>query len=310
MNIKQLNYFLTIAECSSIASAARKLKIAQPALSLQISKLEHELKTVLFSRGSKGVRLTESGNIFKSHARLMLAQLDKAIADLSELEGSPKGTIVIAMNQATDNLLALPLCRAVEQKYPGIDLDLRTGLSYEVVNMVNRGEADLAIIYEDGQKTDNINKELLIKENLLFATKPENNDQKNTIEYKELSQYELVITSEKESQGYIIEKYEKSTGIKLNKRRPYGQLLTSLRFACEGYCHLLLPSSAFYHLEKSGLLKSFKVVEPEIYRNVYIAVDSNRPVRNISLEIIKIIKSLTKQANKDGTWLGRLPSDS
>jgi len=310
MNIKQLNYFLTIAECSSIASAARKLKIAQPALSLQVSKLEHELKTVLFSRGSKGVRLTESGNIFKSHARLMLAQLDKAIADLSELEGSPKGTIVIAMNQATDNLLALPLCRAVEKKYPEIDLDLRTGLSYEVVNMVNRGEADLAIIYEDGQKTDNINKELLIKENLLFATKPENNDQKNTIEYKELSQYELVITSEKESQGYIIEKYEKSTGIKLNKRRPYGQLLTSLRFACEGYCHLLLPSSAFYHLEKSRLLKSFKVVEPEIYRNVYIAVDSNRPVRNISLELIKIIKSLTKQANKDGTWLGRLPSDS
>jgi len=58
------------------------------------------------------------------------------------------------MNQATDNLLALPLCRAVEKKYPEIDLDLRTGLSYEVVNMVNRGEADLAIIYEDGQKTD------------------------------------------------------------------------------------------------------------------------------------------------------------
>lgn len=310
MNIKQLNYFLTIAECSSIASAARKLKIAQPALSLQISKLEHELKTVLFSRGSKGVRLTESGNIFKSHAHLMLAQLDKAIADLSELEGSPKGTIVIAMNQATDNLLALPLCRAVERKYPGIDLDLRTGLSYEVVNMINRGEADLAIIYEDGQKNENINKELLIKENLLFATKSKHNSKNNTIDYKDLCQYELVITSEKESQGYIIEKYEESTGIKLNKRRPYGQLLTSLRFACEGYCHLLLPSSAFYHLEESGLLNSFKVIEPEIYRNVYIAVNANRPVRNISLEIIKIIKSLTKKANNDGFWQGCLPSDS
>lgn len=308
MNIKQLNYFLSVAECKSIASAARELKIAQPALSLQISKLEHELKTTLFSRGVKGVQLTESGNIFKEHVRLMITQLDKAVADLSELDGSPKGTIVIAMNQATDNILALPLCRAVEKKYPEIDLDLRTGLSYEVINMLKRGEVDLAIIYEDGLNSDNINRELLIKENLLFATKPNHtNKHQTSIEFNKLTEYELVITSEKESQGYIIEKYERKTGIKLNKRRPYGQLLTSLRFACEGYCNLLLPSSAFYHLEDNHFIKSLKVVEPEIFRNVYIATEANRPVRNISLEIIKIIKSLTKEFNEKGIWQGDLP---
>lgn len=308
MNIKQLNYFLSVAECKSIASAARELKIAQPALSLQISKLEHELKTTLFSRGVKGVQLTESGNIFKEHVRLMITQLDKAVADLSELDGSPKGTIIIAMNQATDNILALPLCRAIEKKYPKIDLDLRTGLSYEVINMLKRGEVDLAIIYEDGLNSDNINRELLIKENLLFATKPNHtNKHQTSIEFNKLTEYELVITSEKESQGYIIEKYERKTGIKLNKRRPYGQLLTSLRFACEGYYNLLLPSSAFYHLEDNHFIKSLKVVEPEIFRNVYIATEENRPVRNISLEIIKIIKSLTKEFNEKGIWQGDLP---
>lgn len=88
----------------------------------------------------------------------MLNQLEKAMTDITELKDTPKGTIVVAMNQATDNVLALPLCRAIEQKYPQVDLDLRTGLSYEVINLLKRGEADLAIVYEDGQETSHINR--------------------------------------------------------------------------------------------------------------------------------------------------------
>lgn len=308
MNTKQLNYFLRVAECKSIAAAARELKIAQPALSLQISKLEHELKTTLFSRGPKGVQLTESGNILAQHVRLMLNQLEKAMTDITELEGTPKGTIVVAMNQATDNILALPLCRAIEQKYPQVDLDLRTGLSYEVIDLLKRGEADLAIIYEDGLETSNINRELLIRENLLFTAKPEpNNENLTEIPFAKLVNYELAITSGKESLGYIVNEYEEKTGITLNKRRPYGQLLTSLRFACEGHCHLLLPSSAFFHLEQKQMIKGIKVVEPEVFRDVYIATDANRPMRNISLKVIELIKQLTQEVHQQGTWQGIVP---
>ncbi len=307
MNTKQLNYFLRVAECKSIAAAARDLKIAQPALSLQISKLEHELKTTLFSRGPKGVQLTESGNILAQHARLMLNQLEKAMTDITELEATPKGTIVVAMNQATDNILALPLCRAIEQKYPKVDLDLRTGLSYEVIELLKRGEADIAIIYEDGLETGHINRELLIRENLLFTAKPEpHNENLTEIAFAELVNYELAITSGKESLGYIVNEYEEKTGITLKKRRPYGQLLTSLRFACEGQCHLLLPSSAFFHLEQKQMIKGIKVVEPEIFRNVYIATDANRPMRNISLKVIELIKQLTQEAHQQGIWQGIL----
>ncbi len=310
MNTKQLNYFLRVAECKSIAAAARELKIAQPALSLQISKLEHELQTTLFSRSPKGVQLTEAGNVLANHVRLMLNQLEKAITDISELEGTPKGTIVVAMNQATDNILALPLCRAIEKKYPQVDLDLRTGLSYEVLELLARGEADLAIIYEDGLETSNINRELLIKENLLFTAKPdEQNVDKKEIPFADLANYELAITSGKESLGYIVREYEEKTGVILNKRRPYGQLLTSLRFACEGHCHLLLPSSAFFHLEQKQMIKGLKVVEPEVFRNVYIATDSSRPVRNISLKVIELIKELTKEVHDQGAWQGVLPQE-
>ena len=308
MNIKQINYFLRVVECKSIAAAARELNIAQPALSLQISKLEHELKTTLFSRSARGVQLTEAGSILTQHARLILNQLDKATTDISELEGTPKGTIVVAMNQATDNILALPLCKAVEEKYPQVDLDLRTGLSYEVIDLLKKGEADLAIIYEDGLETSHIHRELLIKENLLFTTKPDTwNTGRTEIPFSELIDFELAITSDKESLGYIVREYEEKTGITLKKRRPYGQLLTSLRFACEGRCHLLLPSSAFFHLEEQQMIKGLKVTEPEVFRNVYIATESSRPVRNITLKAIDLIKRLTQEVHQQGIWQGKLP---
>ena len=309
MNTKQLNYFLQVVETKSIAAAARQLDIAQPALSLQIAKLEHELKTTLFIRDYRGVQLTEAGALFEAHVRTVLNQLDRALNDIAEAEGNPKGKIVVAMNQASINILAMPLSNIIEQKFPDIELDLRTGLSYEVLDLLNSGEADMAVVYEDGLDNPNIRRELLIKENLFFATSPKaQHKQIDEIKFASLPEYEVVTTSEKESLGHILSEYEKLTGIKLRKRRPYGQLLTGLRFVCEGHCNMILPSSALYHLEETQQIKSLKIVEPEIFRNVYIATDMSRRIRNITLKIIELVKQCTAQEHQKNNWRGNLPT--
>lgn len=308
MNTKQLHYFIQVAETKSIAAAARKLDIAQPALSLQISKLEHELKTTLFIRDYRGVQLTEAGALFEAHVRTVLNQLDRALNDIAEIEGSPKGKVVVAMNQASINILAMPLSNIIELKYPDIELDLRTGLSYEVLDLLTNGEADMAVIYEDGEDNANIRRELLIKENLYFATAPNaHNENIDDILFSALPEHEVVTTSEKESLGHILSEYEKLTGITLRKRRPYGQLLTGLRFVCEGHCNMILPSSALYHLEETKQIKSLKIVEPEIFRNVYIATDMSRPIRNITLKIAELVRLCTQQEHEKNNWRGKLP---
>lgn len=305
MNIKQLQYFLKVAEMKSIAAAARQLNIAQPALSLQISKLEHEVKSQLFFRGIKGVQLTESGQLFERHVQLVVGQLNRAINDISELEGQPKGKVVVVMNQAGVNLLAMPMSQAIEQAFPEVELDLRTGLSYQVVEQLASGEADLAITYEEGADNKRISRELLISEDLYFTTRPnEHNRACDTIRFKDLVDYEIVTTSENESLGRKIREYEKREGIELKKKMPYGQLLTSLRFVCEGHCNMILPSSAFFHLEQAGQLKALKIIEPEMARHVYLAINHERPVRNITLKVIELIKQCAYQEHLAGNWRG------
>lgn len=315
VNIRQLYYFLEVLENNSIAAAARQIDIAQPALSQHISKLEHELKTSLFIRDHKGVQLTETGAKFEAHCRVIINQWEKAISDIGDVESAPQGKVVIAMNQATGNLLALPLFNEMEQYFPKIELDLRTGLSYEVIKLLKSGEADIAIAYEDSLDSNNFHRELLFCEQLYLVSQAPNTNKRKTklparktITFADMAEHEIMITSIKESLGHLIQHYETQTGITLRKRAPFGQLMTGLRFAADGHSNLVLPSSAFYHLEESGQLYSRKIIEPEIHRNVYIATDANRPVRNVVLNIVKLIKQCALSAHTENKWRGKLPN--
>ena len=73
MDLKQMEYFITIADAGSISSAAKLLHMSQPPLSIQIKNLEEELGTTLFLRDSRHITLTESGKIFYKRAQGILS---------------------------------------------------------------------------------------------------------------------------------------------------------------------------------------------------------------------------------------------
>ena len=84
MDVKQLNYFLTIAQEGSISSAARKLYMSQPPLSAQMKLLEEELGCSLFIRGSKNITLTEEGKILYQRAESILNQIKSTMLEIKE----------------------------------------------------------------------------------------------------------------------------------------------------------------------------------------------------------------------------------
>jgi DNA-binding transcriptional LysR family regulator len=75
MEIRQLEYFVAVAEEEHVGRAALKLRVAQPAVSRQIRRLEDELRTTLFVRTPRGMRLSESGVAFLAHARGILGAI-------------------------------------------------------------------------------------------------------------------------------------------------------------------------------------------------------------------------------------------
>src|SRR5215469_665312 len=99
MELRQLAYFLTIAEERSFTRAAQRIPIAQPAISQQIHRLETELSEQLFVRDRHGIRLTPAGDALLPYARAMLADASRAREAVAAVTGLHTGRLAVGFVQ-------------------------------------------------------------------------------------------------------------------------------------------------------------------------------------------------------------------
>ena len=97
MDLKQLEYFIAIAEEKNITAAAKRLHICQPPLSQQLKKLEAELGVVLFNRNSRQIQLTEIGKIFLERARQIVDLSSSIQQEVQDYAAGYQGTIMIGI---------------------------------------------------------------------------------------------------------------------------------------------------------------------------------------------------------------------
>ncbi|MEU5595954.1 LysR family transcriptional regulator [Streptomyces sp. NPDC020298] len=128
MEVRQLRYFVAVAECEHFGRAAETLHIVQAAVSKQVARLERELGLTLFDRSHRRVRLTPDGQAFLVHARRALRGIDRAAAAAADLAAGNTGVLrigsSIGLGPRVDAALAV-----VRSAYPGITLQVTTSAS-------------------------------------------------------------------------------------------------------------------------------------------------------------------------------------
>jgi len=147
MNIRQLRYFVGVLKEQSITKAAARLYVAQPALGLQIRKLEEELDIDLFVRHSRGVTPTEAGKRLGAHAEILIRQFERAKQDMLDYGGAPQGQVSIGLPMSTVFSLAGILVKRCQQEYPKIRLNISVGLSEHLMEWVQDDRLDVTLTY-------------------------------------------------------------------------------------------------------------------------------------------------------------------
>lgn len=145
MELRQLAYFDAVVRHGGFTRAAEQLRVAQPAVSAQVRRLESELGVELLARTTRRVRLTRAGELVLARARRALAELDGARSDLAELSGVLRGRVRIGAIQATGPLDLPAALAAFHARYPSVDLELRTARLRGLVAALDADEIDLAI---------------------------------------------------------------------------------------------------------------------------------------------------------------------
>jgi LysR family nitrogen assimilation transcriptional regulator len=146
MDMRQINYFLLVAEAGSFSAAAASARIAQPALSRKVRQLEEALSVTLFVRHRRGVSLTEEGTLFRDRLAAVIRQLEQLRDDTAGRAAEPSGRVVMGMPPSMRTMLTSEVVHRFSIAFPGVQLRITEGLSVSLREMVAKGLADLVVI--------------------------------------------------------------------------------------------------------------------------------------------------------------------
>lgn len=147
MDIKQLRYFVMVAEQQNFTRAARKLNIAQPALSIAIKKLENSIGLPLFDRNERQVHLTHEGQILMTHAHRIIQQVKDAETAMAELRGLQKGEVRVGVPGMLGSYFFPSILMGFKSKYPDLKLSVVEAGTQSIRQMLLDGQLDIGVIH-------------------------------------------------------------------------------------------------------------------------------------------------------------------
>ncbi|GGF37234.1 putative transcription regulator, LysR family protein [Marmoricola endophyticus] len=146
MEIHQLRYALAVAHDGTFTAAARRLHVAQSGVSAQVARLERELGTTLFERGSRAVVPSAAGRVLLPRMRAVLEALDRVEDAAAELSGLLTGTVHLGAVAGLGWAPFLDALEEVRERYAGLDIFLREGLAADLQAAVADGRLDVAVV--------------------------------------------------------------------------------------------------------------------------------------------------------------------
>src|SRR2546430_6468779 len=145
MELRQLQYFVAVAEEASFTRAAGRVHVAQPAISQQVAQLERELGEKLFDRSERHVRLTPAGEAFLPHAQAALDATTEGRDAVMSLRGELAGLLAIGTIPSPPPWLIGQLAQ-FQRRHPRVRLTLRSGSPDNLAADVTTGALDAAVI--------------------------------------------------------------------------------------------------------------------------------------------------------------------
>ena len=152
MEIRTLRYFLAVAREENMTRAAELLHVTQPTLSKQLKALEEELGKKLFTRHSFSIRLTDEGVLLRNRAEDLVSMADKIEQEFISLDDLTGGELYLGLAESWQNKYLARAVRHMKERYPNLHYHITSGDSEQVLEKLNKGLLDFAVLAETPDK--------------------------------------------------------------------------------------------------------------------------------------------------------------
>jgi len=292
MDLKQLSYFVRVAELGSFTRASIALDIAQPALSRQVRMLEVELRQNLLVRNGRGVTLTEAGKVLLEHSRGVLHQVERLREELSRVRGSLAGRVVVGMPPSLSKVLTVPVTRAFRQRMPEAALSITEGLSVMAQESLVSGRLDIALVYNATPSPD-IDLIPLLEEPLYLVQRRDVPAADVPISLQELSHQPLVIPSRPNTIRMLVETALGNLGLHPNIELEIDGVPAILDLVADGAGYAVLSRNAVMTATRPELFSTRPISQPGLHSKLALAFSSRRPSTSTQQAMLQLLQELT-----------------
>ena len=294
MDLRQLEYFVRVAELGSFTRAAVALDIAQPALSRQVRLLEVELRQSLLTRNGRGATPTEAGKLLLEHGRGILHQVQRAREELGRVRGALAGRVAIGLPPSVAKMMAVPLIREFRKRMPEASLSISEGLSVAMHESLTTGRLDIALLY-NASPSPGVELTPLLEEPL-FLVQPHTGKgalaKPKPITLRALAELPLVIPSRPNAIRMLVESEMAQLGCRPEVALEIDGVAAILDLVKDGAGSAILSRNAVLTSSDPRAFVCRPTTSPPLKSKLVVAMSSQRPATLTQKAMLELIQQL------------------
>lgn len=295
MDLKQIEYFIRVAEMGSFTKAADFLNLAQPSLSRQIRLLEDELGERLLYRTGRGVTVTDAGRSLVGHGNTILAEVRAAKQHIQDLKSAPDGHVAVGVTASLATWLTPLLVNTFRQQFPGGVITVTEGLSANLREWLLEDRVDIALFYS-ADDSPRIEAETLLREELVLVCGAHLGPPKaERVSLKELANYPLVLPCMPNGIRLLVEAQCRRHDVALSIVAEVNALQSLVTVVETSDSFSILPASRARIAVREGRLYAAQIHSPPILNRLCLATIKARPESRLTKALKPILKDLVKK---------------
>lgn len=306
MDLKRLENFLKIAELGSLSRAADRMRLAQPALSRQMRMLEAEVGSPLFARHRRGMQLTPTGEELRQRLAGPVRQVRQTLDDMHSRAGETAGHVALGLPPTVSSILAGRLARRVAEQAPNISLRIVEGYAGHLVDWLQRGEIDAAVLYGPASDFQMDVEDLLFEQLMIVGPATCDLDPRRAVSVRELAKLPLVLPSQPHGIRVVVEAVARKVKATLNVQHEADSFVVLKELVEFGLGYTVLPLSAVGREVDAGRMRYAPLSDPPVIRQLVLGgpgeEQSSRSVRTV----VRLVREEIRELVEKGVWLAQL----
>jgi LysR family nitrogen assimilation transcriptional regulator len=280
MEFRQINYFIALYEEGTVTRAAHRLNIVQPALSMQIIKLEEQVGQQLFERSKQGMVPTVAGRQMYRLFLPIMRDFSNAHAQLLSSDGAIRGQVNIGLIASVTEGVLVDTLSEFSNRYPEVDVSVADGYTSTLIDWVAGGRLDAAIVNKPRRPLALDVEHIVDEEMVLITGAAAHQDVPPDLTLRALAALDLALVLPTRGHGLrsTIDAFAESENIELRPKFEIDSLVATVKLVEQARVATIVPRVAVHRQLDSGTLRAHAVTSPRLVRRMVSVSHPRRPL--------------------------------